>query len=196
MPNPSGRRAEIIEARPIVPVTSETLLAGRYRRSLGMSLLVLAGLWSAFSFLAFFGKDATISGGIALEVLGLLLGWAPAYFLRRSGNRALADALRVERLIGLARAMRWVSPDEVARELGMNEPAAVELLERAIARGQLDLVWMADEKRYLLRSELPRLELVAPMKCAACDAPQPARQLLPGEKLACSYCGAPISGAA
>jgi hypothetical protein len=165
---------------------------GALRRGLGWGLLVFGaiGLLGAVASPA---SGADYLQSLITVLLGtLVLVVAPGLLLLRSGRRAGQAALRRERLIGLCRSTRWVAISDLCRELRLPEAQAREFLERAIARQEIDLVYVQDEERYLSRADLAQMRAVPAGHCPSCDAPHPARRVLSGERCACDYCGGPL----
>ena len=163
---------------------------GAVRRAFGWTLLVIGGLFVLLVFVPDkHPRPDALEGRITVLVMSLVVLLGPGFLLLRAGRRARKEAMRLERLVGLARVMRWVSPADLARELELPEAAAIEFLERAIARQQIDLVYVPDEQRYASRADLAQRVAIPAGRCPSCDAPHGARQLLPGERTACAFCG-------
>ncbi|MFY2556906.1 hypothetical protein ACN469_04695 [Corallococcus terminator] len=134
------------------------------------------------------GKKAS-HGWLILVMAGVLVG--VGVFLWKKGMAPSRMARRREQLRGFIRAQVRLRASDAALHLKVSEDQADALLTALIARHEVDLVYLAESREYIHRDALERGQGFA-RRCPSCDAPLGADNVLPGDKVVCSYCAAPI----
>ncbi|WP_426749621.1 hypothetical protein [Myxococcus sp. Y35] len=173
----------------------------RYWDWLKKGLGALLAVWGAGT--AFFGAMGmmvgvaeTVSpdeGRSTADGLGMLLVFAVfvavGRFAWKKGLAPFRNARRREQLLGFIRAHPRIRVSDVAAQLRLPEEEVAAMLTTLIARHEVDLVYLSDERVYLHREALERGQNVA-QRCPSCDAPVSAVAVLPGDKVTCAYCSA------
>ncbi|WP_254614103.1 hypothetical protein [Myxococcus sp. CA056] len=134
------------------------------------------------------GKKAS-DGWLVLALAVVFVG--VGVFLWKKGMAPSRTARRREQLRGFIRAQIRLRASDAALHLKVSEDEADALLTALIARHEVDLVYLAESREYVHRDALERAQSVA-SRCPSCDAPVGAENVLPGDKVVCSYCAAPF----
>jgi|SRR5215217_425762 len=134
------------------------------------------------------GKKAS-HGVLGLVVAGGFIGLG--VFLWKKGMAPSRMARHREQLRGFIRAQVKLRASDAAAHLKVSEDEADALLIALIARHEVDLVYLSESREYIHRDALERGQSVA-RRCPSCDAPVGADNVLPGDKVVCSYCSAPF----
>jgi len=155
-------------------------------RNAAYVLLSLAGFFLLMIPLMALDKTArpdTWVGGVMIAVLSGI----PGGLLLWRGRLARAQ----NTLVGYLTSRDRLPLTEVARQTGRPERQAEQLVNHLNQKYGLGLVYMPVERQFVLRSRVtPAPQL--PRHCPACGAPNETALLLAGERLKCSYCGAPL----
>lgn len=139
--------------------------------------------------------DAARSAGVGVMVLSLVF-LLPGGWIWRGGKVKQRRAALEDAVVEFAVPRGRIRPVEVAAALQVAENEASRLLDAAIARGEVDLVFAAAEGAYVARTAVIQSASAAgPGRCEACRAPIVQKLRVPGELERCDYCHAVIRAA-
>lgn len=132
-------------------------------------------------------KDATRGDGVGVVFLSLIFV-VPGAWIWWLGKVKQRQADLEDAVVRFAAPRGRIRLSDLVQALGVSEREAERLTEAAIARRELDFIFLPEDREYVARDALDQPSTA--LRCEVCNAPAPSGLQAAVEVRRCAYCDA------